>query len=157
MSICWLVGRLVIIFYIFFLYKGLATLLLEVCPHAIYVHCASHCLNLAIEGACQVEQIALLNIKLSKIIDFFTSGPKRAVLLKILGTTLIKFSTTRWSQRGLAWERFISSYENIVKALKIILGLELYEGYEAEFDINTKTRARYLLKTLESSSFLVGK
>ena len=117
----------------------------------------SNCLNLAIEGACQVEQIALLNIKLSKIIDFFTSGPKRAVLLKILGTTLIKFSTTRWSQRGLAWERFISSYENIVKALKIILGLELYEGYEAEFDINTKTRARYLLKTLESSSFLVGK
>ena len=110
-----------------------------------------------------MEDVALLNVKLSDITDFFTCGPKREILLKKFGVNLVKFSRTRWSQRSLSWERFTESYEKLVLALRIIVGLlkmedcQLIEPYEVEFDTTTRARARLLLETMESSTFLVGK
>jgi len=105
--------------------------------------------------------------QLSECIDFFTTGPKRETLalhlakndtnLKDLKKILIKPSDTRWTQRDLSWARAVVGNPVMVKALRIIVGVERFDDYEVEFDVSTRGRARLILQTMESALFVVGK
>ena len=44
---------------------------------ALYVHCASHCLNLSIMKACSVPQVKNMFETVKELSVFFSSSPKR--------------------------------------------------------------------------------
>ena len=63
--------------------NGLARKILDQYPNAVYVHCRSHVLNLAIAGACKdVEPIRDLFGNVGKVTSFLRDGAKRNEIFK---------------------------------------------------------------------------
>ncbi|XP_011408152.1 PREDICTED: 52 kDa repressor of the inhibitor of the protein kinase-like, partial [Amphimedon queenslandica] len=88
--------------------KGTAALITEEYPLALYLHCASHCLNLAVVKSLQSTNVSnMINI-VERVYLFFASHPKRqrAYELAIAETQpsssvqkLKDLCRTRWVQR----------------------------------------------------------
>ena len=60
----------------------------------------------------------------------------------------------------MVWAWFYDSFVKIIDAMKIIMGLDdmaehRVKEYDIEWDAETKARARNILQTLETSTFLV--
>lgn len=80
----------------------------DVAPLAVYVHCASHCLNLVVVHSSVVAKKAIDRI--SAVCTFFGHPLRCSVLKEIIaakigqtrGSPLIKMCETRWSQRHVA-------------------------------------------------------
>ena len=98
-------------------------------PKAVYVHCASHRLNLAVAGACQLQNVRNMMGNVKTVADFFNNSPKRQLLLEsqikaLMPTpkhkTLIDVCRTRWVLRIDGLIRFEEMYEPIVKSLEVI-------------------------------------
>ncbi|CAF3907768.1 unnamed protein product, partial [Rotaria sp. Silwood1] len=62
--------------------SGVQKLILDIAPKALYVHCASHSLDLAICDACDDRYIQLFFGTLKAIIKFISKSPKKQKLLK---------------------------------------------------------------------------
>lgn len=90
-------------------FNGCAVRIKRDYPQALYVHCASHSLNLAIGDACSVSIIRnSLGTILGEIINFFRCSAKRQKNLNnvclemdsgIRKRRLTKFCETRWVER----------------------------------------------------------
>ena len=61
---------------------GVQKLILDIAPKALYVHCASHSLDLIICDACDDRNTQLLFGTVKAIIKFISASPKRQSLLK---------------------------------------------------------------------------
>lgn len=112
---------------------------------AVFTHCASHVLNLALNSASSVIQVRLMLQRLQEIGKFFDDSPCRTVILKqeIMASSdtaakarshLVSYCTTRylacaylqsysqflnsrWIERQDAVQRFFLLYVYIYKAL----------------------------------------
>lgn len=51
--------------------------ILEAVPHAFYVHCASHSLNLAVGSSCKIVSIRNCIGTVSSVITFFRASSQR--------------------------------------------------------------------------------
>ena len=88
---------------------------------AIYVHCAAHCLNLAILKACQLPSVRKMMRILKEVCLFFNSNPKRR---RCLEETIVNEAQlqNRWNcktrsvERHQAFETFSEMYEVILLA-----------------------------------------
>ncbi|KAL4148064.1 hypothetical protein QTP88_002368 [Uroleucon formosanum] len=103
-------------------YGGVQALIRQVQPNALYVHCASHNLNLAINDAakCSIEVESFFTT-LEDIYTFFGSSINRWDLLsKFTGEstiTLKKLNPTRWAGRYMTLLAIKLRYIDIMKAL----------------------------------------
>ena len=98
-------------------------------PLALYLHCASHCLNLAVVKPLQITSIRnMINI-IYRIYQFFDSHPKRQQALETAITNtqadskvckLKDLCRTRWVQRLDALSTFLSLYESTLHCLDTI-------------------------------------
>ena len=61
---------------------GVQTCIRQVCPSAVYVHCASHCLNLTISRSCDIPSIRNCQGVVSEIAAFFNHSAKHNSILK---------------------------------------------------------------------------
>ena len=109
--------------------KGTARRIRNVYPKAVYVHCASHRLNLAVAGACDLQIVRNMMSSVRVVSDFFNNSPKRQSLLekRIAETmpkqkqkTLIDVCRTRWVLRIDGLIRFEELFEPIMDSLEII-------------------------------------
>eukprot|EP00112_Aurelia_sp_Birch-Aquarium-sp1_P013364 Seg2834.3 transcript_id=Seg2834.3/GoldUCD/mRNA.D3Y31 product="52 kDa repressor of the inhibitor of the protein kinase" protein_id=Seg2834.3/GoldUCD/D3Y31 len=109
--------------------KGTARRIRNVYPKAVYVHCASHRLNLAVAGACDLQIVRNMMSSVRVVSDFFNNSPKRQSLLekRIVETmpeqkqnTLIDVCRTRWILRIDGLIRFEELFESIMDSLEII-------------------------------------
>lgn len=106
-------------------YGGVQALIRQVQPNALYVHCASHNLNLAINDAakCSIEVESFFTT-LEDIYTFFGSSINRWDLLsKFTGEstiTLKKLNPTRWAGRYMSLLAIKLRYIDIMKALNEI-------------------------------------
>ena len=57
--------------------KGTSAIVKEQKPKASYVHCRSHCINLAIAFCCKNEVVTKFMDDLSSVCHFFANSPKR--------------------------------------------------------------------------------
>ena len=80
-------------------------------PMAVYVHCASHCLNLVLNHSSQVPPIRNMYTTLSDVINFFNA---------ILDVNLLTFCETRFIQRHDAILRFTDNFDSVFGALQAI-------------------------------------
>ena len=57
--------------------NGTAALIAAQYPLALYIHCASHCLNLAVVKSLQVTSVRNMMDVVDKVFKFFSAHPKR--------------------------------------------------------------------------------
>ena len=107
-------------------YSGTAMRIQNEFPDAIYVHCASHWLNLCVAHACSIQSIRNTFGTMKVVHDFF-NWPKRlslfegkisAVYNQVSRHQLIDVCRTRWIARIDALEVFESLYRAIILALE---------------------------------------
>ena len=109
--------------------NGTAAIITREYPQAVYLHCASHCLNLAVVKSLQLTNIRNMMNVIGKVYFFFAAHPKRQRKLEDAITETQPSSTvhklkdlcrTRWVQRLDAFSVFSSLYESTVSCLENI-------------------------------------
>ena len=109
--------------------NGLAAVITEKYPQALYIHCASHCLNLAVVKSLQVSSIKNMMDCIGRIYQFFEAHPKRqrafenAIARCEPASKVHKLKDmcrTRWVQRLDAIDIFQSLHQSIVNCMENI-------------------------------------
>jgi hypothetical protein len=126
--------------------SGVQVLIREKASAAVYVHCASHCLNLVLNHSSQQPPIRNMFPTLSEVINFFNDSPKRRDKLDV---NLPTFCETRFVQRHAAIMRFADNFDVVLNALQDI-------SKDADIDAKTRTKAMPLINASSSSSFVVS-
>lgn len=145
---------------------GCQALIQKECPKALYVHCSSHKLNLAIVSACKISAFKNTESYIGEISRFFAYSAKRQRLLdkaieSIESSTRAKklkdVCRTRWVQRIDSYIVFEELLPAVHIALKAMVNSNAYPefGTNWAWDGETTTKARGFLYQLESSTFLV--
>jgi hypothetical protein len=125
-------------------------------PLAVYVHCASHSLNLAISDACTVVAIRNCVGTLGDICNFFTHSAKRRetmhqsiedVCPESTATRLKRLCPTRWVERHDAVLVFLELLEPVIDALETVSTWQ---------DRETSSKAHQLLCAVKQPQFLVA-
>ena len=143
-------------------YKGCAAVIQQKYPLAIYSHCCSHVLNLAVVKACSLIQVQNLFGVMEKVYRFFDNHPKRQYTLNKFceksSSKLKSLCKTRWLQRIDAFHIFMDVFDSIVKAFDHVSSNSLAWSRDSvldavslskamlyfEFIINLHTVERYL-------------
>ena len=137
-------------------FNGVQSHIRKLCPLAVYVHCCSHSLNLAVSDACTVAPIRNCMGTLGNICTFFASSAKRRDALKqsigkecpdSSATRLRQLCPTRWIERHDAVMVFLDLMEAADDALETISSWP---------DRETSSKARQLMCAMENSEFLVS-
>ena len=137
--------------------KGVSGRILANNPKAIYVHCTSHHLNLAVAKACNIPAVSHMLSQAKKLVSFFSSVPRGQLLSKKMEEFGLKRrklpapSTTRWVQRISSLDGFLEAFEAVFRTLEYMqLG-----GVNKEFE-RSSSDARAFLRILESFEFIVA-
>ena len=138
--------------------NGTAALITADYPLALYLHCASHCLNLAVVSSLQVTSVGNMMGVVGRVFQFFAAHPKRQrALEKAIADTqpastvhkLKDLCRTRWVQRIDAMEVFCSLHQSIVACMESICddGPRLWSP-------DALTDARSLLLAISTTDFI---
>ncbi|XP_065325262.1 zinc finger MYM-type protein 1-like [Gordionus sp. m RMFG-2023] len=135
--------------------NGVQSHLIKKYPTAIYVHCASHSLNLAISDCCSIPVIRSTMGTIGKVYDMF-KYPKRSNVLKNclakeeFGNShhkLVKICPTRWILRHESVSVFLELLDPIIVALE-----EIHEWT----DTSVVAEANGILKAIQDPEFLLA-
>ncbi len=145
-----------------FTYSGLQKRVLDREPNAIYIHYASHNLNLVLNDACQnVTKVKEYYDTVQKLYVFFSGSIKRWQVLesqfKVTGQpTLKRLCPTRWASRNDAVCSLRFRYQDVMKALTKIclLSKKPDERAEAEGLKNNMENFEFVLQTVIQSKIL---
>ena len=109
--------------------NGLAALLLKENPKALYTHCASHMLNLAIYSSCDIVSVSNLMSTVKDVLYFSNFSPIRADHLekfvlseeeaKKMKTKLLDRISTRWVARIDGLDFLEDEFVSVVKTLEL--------------------------------------
>ena len=107
------------------LVNGIAALIAAQYPLALYRHCVSHCLNLAVVKSLQVTSVRNMMGVVDKVFKFFSAHTKRQMALREIQPEssvhkLKDFCRTWWVQRIDVFEVFCSFYQSMVTCLESI-------------------------------------
>ena len=105
-------------------HSGIQALIREACPSAIYIHCTSHCLNLALSKSADIKEIKAAVTSIFDACFYFKySGPRVAQLKSQIEkfcpqsriTCLKQYSATRWVERHDSIFIFFELYHPLLK------------------------------------------
>ena len=109
---------------------GVQAKIKEISPRALYTHCYSHCLNLAIAASCNVQEVRNLISLINESYLFLSNSPKRERLFELTVKEFLPSSAhrklpglckTRWVERHSCFEVFLKMYEAFITFLDAIL------------------------------------
>ena len=95
--------------------SGVQTRIREKYPRALYVHCAAHLLNLAVNDQNKVCEIRRTCDIVRKIIEYFKDSSNRRQLLE--DTSIPSYCPTRWTEKYKAMRVFKKSYHKFLDGL----------------------------------------
>ncbi|KAJ4449795.1 hypothetical protein ANN_01199, partial [Periplaneta americana] len=109
-------------------FQGAQAFILKECPAALYVHCASHSLNLAISDACCVPEIRNCIGIVGKVCEFFNTPKRQDVLINSIKelcpenkrSKLVQMYATRWIERHDSMMVLMELMDAVLPALKTI-------------------------------------
>jgi hypothetical protein len=133
---------------------GVQSLIRNVCPLAIYVHCASHVLNLILNTSCSVPEIRDMFAVVGEVTNFINDSAHRREIAKncfvseVAGRSLITLCPTRFVERHDALLVFYEQFSQTIDALDKIA--------EKASDRKVCDRARGLVKAMCDSSFIIA-
>ena len=138
--------------------NGVAALISSQYPLALYVHCASHYLNLSVVNSLQETSIRNMSGVVIRVSIFFSAHPKRQKKLKEAIDSsqpsssvhrLKDLCCTRWVERIDALDRFQTLHPSIVACMENIS----LEG-SSKWTPDTITDASALLLAISTTDFL---
>ena len=141
---------------------GVQTLMRETYPHAHFVHCYAHQLNLIMEQACtnQVASIKVFFANLSAFPAFFSGATKRMAALKMCcQRRLPKSGATRWNFHSRTVSSLYENRDALVECLTMIKNGEHFSENENDeevfkWDSKTISEASGLLNWLNDEEFM---
>ena len=107
--------------------QGTAALITAQYPLALYLHCASHCLNLSVVKSLQVTSVRNMMGVVDRVYVYFAAHPKRQTALENAIaetkpessiTKLKDLCRTRWIQRIDALQVFQSLHVSVVSCME---------------------------------------
>ncbi|KAJ4427191.1 hypothetical protein ANN_24808 [Periplaneta americana] len=136
-------------------FQGAQAFILKECPAALYVHCASHSLNLAISDACCVPEIRNCIGIVDKVCEFFNNPKRQDVLINSIKelcpenkrSKLVQMCATRWIERHDSVMVLMELMDAVLPALKTI-------SLWADKDISSK--ANMLNSSVTKPAFLIS-
>ena len=141
-------------------YSGLQKRISDRERNAIYIHCASHNLNLVLNDACQnVTKVKDFYDSVQKLYGFFSGSIKRWELLETefkAGPTLKRLCPTRWASRHDAVRSLRFRFKDVMKALTKIclLSNKKEECAEAEGLKHSMENFEFVLQTVIQGKLL---
>ena len=105
---------------------GVAKRFTDLIPHAVFVHCYAHKLNLALQDATnKLKAVSDVLLIVQNVSVFVERSAKRHTLFEHLQgdekkATLHNFCATRWSSRYLALKSFVKLYKYLLTFLEIV-------------------------------------
>ena len=134
--------------------KGASAIVKEQQRKANYVHCRSHCINLAIAFSCKNEVVTKFMDGLSSVCYFFANSPKRQQYfekfinfykkdLKVCESNhahIIGLSKTRRVEQLKACNNYFILYKFVVSVFESITDMNMYSRFyeHLETEINEK-------------------
>ncbi|KAL4127184.1 hypothetical protein QTP88_011381 [Uroleucon formosanum] len=137
-------------------FKGVQSVIREVHPAALCVHCSAHSLNLALAHSSNIHHIQNCIGTIKSVGNFIKISAKRTELLKnkikeflpqTKWTKLTSMCETRWVENHDGMLRFSEIYKPIVATLE---ELQLF------VDIETSSKALQLYKCVTISEFIIS-
>ena len=143
---------------------GVQAKIKEVSPQALFTHCYSHCLNLAIAASCSVQEVRNLISIINESHFFIANSPKRQRLFDLTVKEFLPSSShgklpglckTRWVERHTCYEVFLEMYEALITFLDAILNPHDYPQLASpegnwNWDSDTRVKAQGLKASLSS-------
>ena len=145
--------------------RGVANRIVELFAKAIYMHCFSHILNLAVMKCVKIEMIKSMFEYCRVISDFFNNSPKRSQFFAHVmkeeyrdmpgekQKKLLKKCQTRWVERINALAVFLKCYTVTYNTLKRISNNEIFNG--SEWRPDSRLNASGLYHHMEKFQFIV--
>ncbi|KAK4874632.1 hypothetical protein RN001_013992 [Aquatica leii] len=136
--------------------NGVQAIIRKSFPRALFVHCSSHSLNLALCHLYNVPSIRNCIETVKAIGNFLRASPKRTSFLQAriranfsdaTWQKLTPMSKTRWVENHNALLKFIQIFKSIIEAL---------EQFSTDLDMETSTKAFSFLKSALASKFVVS-
>lgn len=136
--------------------KGCASVIQNLYPAALYVHCANHSLNLAIATTCKIPAIRNCIGSMKETVNLFRMSTKAGTLLKNLilesfpnskQVRLLKFCETRWVEHLESLSLFNDLFPLICTAL---------EELDTENLRSDLSKPHALLTAIQSPQFVIA-
>lgn len=136
-------------------FNGTQAYVREKCPKAIYVHCVSHSLNLAISKSSEVPSIRNCFGTIQKIWDFFNTPKRQAVLEKAVTETIP--DTTKVKLKQLCPTRWIERHDSVMVMVELLPAVSEALGEIEEWgDNDTSSGSSMLLRAIQQSDFIIA-
>ena len=129
-------------------------------PKALYIHCASHRLNLCVMQCCKISEVSNVMETVGSIARFFNNSPKRQIALEGWITSVFPteekrrklkdLCRTRWIERHDAFDVFVDLYVAIVSCFE-----DLIHAPPSEWNRDTRSEAHSFLLALSQFSFII--
>ena len=145
--------------------KGCATRFQQLSPRALYCHCSSHDLNLALSHNCSVPEIHCMLSAIKSVGIFFKFSPKRSreledtiakfnenYVLKIKKSKVKVLCETRWVERHTSLEDFNIMYPALLECFQGIAD----KSVDRDWDSKTVTEASGILSQITSVKFIAA-
>ena len=136
-------------------FKGTQAYISEQQPKAIYVHCMSHCLNLAVSGSCKVQDIRNCLGIVEKAYVFLNTPKRQQVLCK----NIDKFCPTskRAHLKQLCPTRWVERHDSVLIFVELLEAVcETLTDISEWPDRDSSSNAILLLNSIRSVNFLVS-
>ncbi|KAF0713891.1 zinc finger MYM-type protein 1-like, partial [Aphis craccivora] len=137
------------------LFNGVQAIIKQSYPLALYIHCCSHSLNLAISDACDVKSIRNSVGIIQTVCSFFNTPKRQAVLQNSVEqiapdskkNKLKMLCPTRWVERHEAILVFLELFDSIIDSLETI---------STWIDRETSSKASSILFSLKQRETLLS-
>lgn len=136
-------------------FKGAQAFISKKHPKALYVHCAAHCLNLAISNSTEVSAIRNCFGTIQKIWDFFNTPKRQAVLQEKISEMIPE--SNKLKLKKICPTRWVERHESVMVMVEllhaVIAALEKIREWE---DKDASSGALLLSLALEQPDFIVA-
>ncbi|XP_045471718.1 52 kDa repressor of the inhibitor of the protein kinase-like [Harmonia axyridis] len=136
-------------------FEGAHADVMEERPTAIYFHCVSHSLNLAISASCSISEIRKCCGTATKLCLFFNTPKRMEVITRAIDKLFPEAKSTRLKQ--LCPTRWVERHDSILLLQEMLPAVqEALEEVSQWKDVELASMASQLLCGLLSSSFIIS-
>lgn len=136
-------------------FKGVQTLISKQYKTALYVHCVSHCLNLALSNSSEVQAIRNCVGTIEKVYVFFNTPKRQLVLQKHVEALLPESNSNRLKQ--LCPTRWVQRHDAVMIMVQLLKPvLSSLQEISSWIDKDSSTGACILISALGQSSFIIS-
>lgn len=137
-------------------FKGVQAHIRQDCPQALYVHCCSHSLNLALCHSCKLQSVRNCVGTVKSIITFLKGSPKRmGILRKKIALILPECHTSTLT--STCETRWVENHKSLLKFKEIFKPiLETLEELSDDLDVDTSSKASSFVRATINGEFVVS-